>query len=68
MVSDEWLKENFGTLYNYYYKELHYPKNCGTELDLPEGHINTFSNCEMDDSAGLEMNRFGFLGTGVQWK
>eukprot|EP00957_Ditylum_brightwellii_P022813 1720934-Ditylum_brightwellii.AAC.1 len=26
-VSDEWLKENYCTLYNYYYKELHDPEN-----------------------------------------
>eukprot|EP00957_Ditylum_brightwellii_P104011 7924805-Ditylum_brightwellii.AAC.1 len=37
--------------------------NIGTELDRPEGHIDMFLNCEMDDSAGLEMNRFGSLGT-----
>eukprot|EP00957_Ditylum_brightwellii_P144716 11024446-Ditylum_brightwellii.AAC.1 len=64
MVSNEWSKENFCTLYNYFYKELHDTDNIGTKLDLPEGHIDTFSNCEMDDSAGLEMSRFGCLGTG----
>eukprot|EP00957_Ditylum_brightwellii_P110878 8457001-Ditylum_brightwellii.AAC.1 len=36
MVSDEWLKENFCTLYNYFYQELHDMDNIGTELDLPE--------------------------------
>eukprot|EP00957_Ditylum_brightwellii_P152228 11589773-Ditylum_brightwellii.AAC.1 len=64
MVSDEWLKENFCTFYNYFYKDLHDKENIGTKLDLPEGHIDTFSNVEMDDSAGLEMNHFGCLGTG----
>eukprot|EP00957_Ditylum_brightwellii_P184724 14069411-Ditylum_brightwellii.AAC.1 len=56
MVSIEWLMENFCTLYNCFYKELHDKENLDTELDLPEGHIDMFSNCEMDDSAGLEMN------------
>eukprot|EP00957_Ditylum_brightwellii_P199210 15186128-Ditylum_brightwellii.AAC.1 len=36
MVSDEWLKENFCTLYNFYYKELHDEENHDTELELPE--------------------------------
>ena len=64
MVSDEWLKENFCTLYTIYYNTLHDEANLDTELDLPEGYIDTLSNCEMDDSAGLEMNHFGFLGMG----
>eukprot|EP00957_Ditylum_brightwellii_P191788 14600368-Ditylum_brightwellii.AAC.1 len=64
MVSDKWLKENFCTLYNYFYDELHDEENHGTKLDLSEGHIEMSSNCEMDDSAGLEMNQFGFLGMG----
>eukprot|EP00957_Ditylum_brightwellii_P041116 3112532-Ditylum_brightwellii.AAC.1 len=64
MVSDEWLKENFCTLYTIYYDELYDEENLGTELDLPEGYTDMLSNCEMDDSAGLEMNRFEFLGTG----
>eukprot|EP00957_Ditylum_brightwellii_P010292 778219-Ditylum_brightwellii.AAC.1 len=62
MVSDECLKESVCTLYSYFYKELHDRENIVTKLDLPEGHIDAFSNCEMADSAGLEMNQFGCLG------
>eukprot|EP00957_Ditylum_brightwellii_P031233 2367482-Ditylum_brightwellii.AAC.1 len=36
MVRDEWLKENFCTMYNYVYNDLHDQANVGTNLDLPE--------------------------------
>eukprot|EP00957_Ditylum_brightwellii_P103081 7855394-Ditylum_brightwellii.AAC.1 len=68
MVSDEWLNENFCTLYKDFYKDLHDEVNIDTKLDLPEDYIDTFSNCEMDDSAGLEMNQFESLGMGCPVK
>eukprot|EP00957_Ditylum_brightwellii_P197553 15050673-Ditylum_brightwellii.AAC.1 len=36
MVSDDWLKENFCTLHNSFYKDLHDKENLDTKLDLPE--------------------------------
>eukprot|EP00957_Ditylum_brightwellii_P003529 267287-Ditylum_brightwellii.AAC.1 len=36
MVTDEWLKENFCSLYNCFYKEFHDKENIDTKLDLPE--------------------------------
>eukprot|EP00957_Ditylum_brightwellii_P014407 1084429-Ditylum_brightwellii.AAC.1 len=64
MVTDEWLKENFCTLYNYFYKDLHDEDNVHTKLDLPDGYTDTFSNCEVDNSACLEVNQFEYLGMG----